>query len=147
VNFQADHDSIKWKLHLRSSPKKVYNLLATDAGRARFWAESAREENGVIHFQFPNGIEWQGQIQIAEPCSRYQVEYFGNSLVTFTLKSDGHGGTDLSMIDMGVSGADRAEVTAGWVSVLLALKAAADFQNDLRNHDPSRSWDQGYVDN
>lgn len=139
MNFQADHGSIYWKIHLRSSAKKAYNLLATDAGRVRFWAESAIEENGVIHFQFPNGIEWQGQIMIAEPCSRYEVEYIGNSLVSFNLKSDGHGGTDLSMIDMGVTEADRAEVTASWVSVLLALKAAADFQIDLRNHDPLRS--------
>lgn len=36
---------------------------------------------------------------------------------------------------------------AGWVSVLLALKAAVDFSVDLRNHDPGRTWDQGYADN
>jgi hypothetical protein len=36
---------------------------------------------------------------------------------------------------------------AGWVSVLLALKAAADFGIDLRNHDPARTWNKGYVDN
>lgn len=28
----------------------------------------------------------------------------------------------------------------------MALKAAADFGVDLRNHDPTRTWDQGYVD-
>lgn len=33
------------------------------------------------------------------------------------------------------------------VSVFLALKAAADFGVDLRNHDPSRSWSQGYAEN
>jgi hypothetical protein len=33
------------------------------------------------------------------------------------------------------------------VSVLLALKAAADFGVDLRNHDPARTWWQGYCDN
>jgi hypothetical protein len=35
---------------------------------------------------------------------------------------------------------------AGWVSVLLALKAAADFRVDLRSHDPQRTWSQGYAD-
>jgi hypothetical protein len=30
--------------------------------------------------------------------------------------------------------------------VLFPFKAAADFGVDLRNHDPSRSWDQGYAD-
>ena len=34
----------------------------------------------------------------------------------------------------------------GVVSVLLALKAAADFSVDLRNRDPGRRWEDGYVD-
>jgi len=38
-------------------------------------------------------------------------------------------------------------VLAGWVSVLMALKAAVDHGVDLRNHDPQRTWDQGYADN
>jgi hypothetical protein len=38
-------------------------------------------------------------------------------------------------------------VAAGWVSVLLALKAAVDFGVDLRNHDPERTWSTGFVDN
>jgi hypothetical protein len=41
----------------------------------------------------------------------------------------------------------HAEVNAGWVSVLMALKAAADFRVDLRNHDTRRTWSQGYCDN
>ena len=30
--------------------------------------------------------------------------------------------------------------------VRLALKAAVDFSIDLRNQDPDRSWENGYVD-
>lgn len=55
--------------------------------------------------------------------------------------------TDLTLSDAGVPAADRAEVTAGWVSVLLALKAAVDFGVDLRNHDRQRTWGTGYADN
>lgn len=33
------------------------------------------------------------------------------------------------------------------VSVLLALKAAADFGVDLRNHDRERTWRKGYAHN
>ena len=55
---------IRWRLHLASPPAAVFDLLATDAGRARF-----------------------------------------------------------------------------------ALKAAADFGVDLRNHEAARSWDEGFVDN
>jgi hypothetical protein len=31
-------------------------------------------------------------------------------------------------------------------SVLRALKAAADFDVDVRDHDPERTWAQGYAD-
>jgi hypothetical protein len=31
--------------------------------------------------------------------------------------------------------------------VLLALRSAADFGVDLRNHDLARTWDQGYAEN
>jgi hypothetical protein len=33
------------------------------------------------------------------------------------------------------------------MSVLLALKAVADFSVDICNHDPTRTWIQRYADN
>jgi hypothetical protein len=47
----------------------------------------------------------------------------------------------------GVQHAERSELAAGWVSWLLAMKAAVDFSVDLRNHDPDRTWQYGYADN
>ena len=70
-----------------------------------------------------------------------------HSVTTFELADDGRGGTDLTLTDAGVSAEDRTEVIAGWISVLLALKAAVDFDIDLRNHDLNRTWDQGFVEN
>jgi hypothetical protein len=58
-----------------------------------------------------------------------------------------HTPSDLALTDRGVPSADRVEVIAGWVSVLLSLKAALDFGVDLRSDDPQRTWDQGYVEN
>jgi hypothetical protein len=57
------------------------------------------------------------------------------------------GQTELYLTDENVPPADRSEVIAGWVSVLMALKAAVDFNVDLRNHDPQRTWAQGYAEN
>lgn len=145
--FQPTPDMIRWQLHLQAPPATVYQTLATDQGRARFWAESAEEENGIIHFIFPNGITWDGAILAAVPSERYCVRYYGNSITTFTLAADGRGGTDLLLTDVGVPLEDRTEVIAGWVSVLMSLKAAVDFGVDLRAHDPTRSWEQGYVEN
>ena len=42
--------------------------------------------------------------------------------------------------------AEWHDVHAGWLNVLFPLKAMLAFGVDLRNHDPSRSWDQGYAD-
>jgi uncharacterized protein YndB with AHSA1/START domain len=121
-------------------------MLATDEGRARFWAESAEEHDGVIQFRFPNGFAWDGEILLREPPRRFAVNYFSDR-VTFELDEDGNGGTDLLLVDEGQGGDERHEVHAGWVSVLMTLKAAVDHGVDLRNHDPQRSWDQGYADN
>jgi len=144
----ADYpNTIKWRLHLKSPPAAVYEMLVTDEGRSRFWAESAVEAGGRIQFRFPNGQSWSGKLLERAAPGRFAVEYIGGSVATFELGDDGRGGTDLTLTDEGVSVGDRAEVSAGWVSVLLALKAAVDFGMDLRNHDVGRTWDAGFVDN
>jgi uncharacterized protein YndB with AHSA1/START domain len=147
MSFQPDPDVIRWRIHLRVPPEVVYRYLSTDAGRAAFWAESAVEVDGSIHFDFSNGQSWQGKILEQDPPHRYSVVYYGGSITTFELVGDHRGNTDITLTDAGVPAGDRTEVTAGWVSVLMALKAAAAFGVDLRNHDPERSWDQDFVDN
>ena len=145
--FQNDPNIIRWKLHLKSEPQTIYEKLATNDGRASFWAESAVEQDGVIHFVFPNQAEWKGRILENVPAEKFQVEYYGGSITTFELNPDGSGGTDLTLTDQGIPEEDRTEVIAGWVSVLMALKARVDFGVDLRNHDPQRTWDDGYLEN
>ncbi len=147
MGFQDEPEKIEWRIHLRSSPREVYRMLATDEGRARFWAESAMERGGEIHFLFPDGMRWRARILEAQPPHRFGVEYLGHSPVTFVLREDGEGGTDLFLTAQSSSEEDREEEIPGWVSVLMALKAAVDFNVDLRNHDSSRTWDQGYAEN
>jgi uncharacterized protein YndB with AHSA1/START domain len=145
--FQPDPNIIRWRIHLSTPPAHVYQLLASDAGRASFWAESAIERDGAIDWVFPGGQTWRGTIIEHQPPERFAVEYYGGSTATFELADDGAGGTDLALTDAGVASEDRGEVIAGWVSVLMALKAAADHNVDLRNHDAGRTWEQGFVDN
>ena len=147
MNFHMDPAPIRWKIHLRSSPEVVYAQLSTNEGRAAFWAESAMEQDHVIHFVFPNQAEWKGKILENVPARKFKVEYYGGSITTFDLESDGGSGTDLTVTDQGVPPEDRIEVISGWVSVLMALKASVDFGIDLRNHDPKRTWDEGFVEN
>ncbi len=147
MTFQDDPTTIRWQLHLKSPIEKVYRALSTDEGRASFWAETAVQSNSIIHFVFPNGFTWDVSILEAIPPRLYAVQYIDNSVATFTLEEDGQGGTDLTLTDEGVAAQHRTEVIAGWVSVLLALKAAVDFGVDLRSHDPQRNWDNGYVEN
>jgi hypothetical protein len=132
----------RWRLHVESSPETVHFLLATDESRARFWAESTDEHDGAIAFRFPNGETYGGRVLASEAPALFELDYFG-SAARFELASDGSGGTDLTL----THGDDHPDTRPGWVSVLLALKAIADFGVDLRNHDPARTWDQGFVDN
>jgi uncharacterized protein YndB with AHSA1/START domain len=143
--FQPDPDRIVWRLHLDSAPSDVFAAIDSSEGRAGFWAESAVETEGHVDFLFSNGVSFSGRILERTRPDRWTVEYLG-SVAEFTLAPDGAGGTDLTLVDRGVAAEHRAEVTAGWLNVLLPLKAWVDHGIDLRNHDPTRTWDQGYVD-
>jgi len=135
-------NGVRWRLHLASPPEAVHQLLGAPAGRVRFWADKAPESDGEIHFRFPDGTRLRARVLANEPPSLFALDYFGAD-TRFELEPDGRGGTDLTLTSTDTD----PETLAGWVSVLLALKAAADFDVDLRNHDPERTWAQGYVDN
>lgn len=147
MNFQQLKDAVTWHLHLQSCPEKVYAMIASGAGRAKFWAEAADEVEGQINWRFPNGYCTSTEIFIQQPPTIFSAGYIGGSRVTFELQPDPEDGTDLTLIDQGIDPAYVHEVAAGWVSVLMALKGAVDFGVDLRNHDPKRTWEHGYLDN
>lgn len=146
MSFQTEPGVIRWSMHFASPPARVYAALATDRGRAAYWAESAPEVDGVITFHILNYAPFAGRILKRVEPSLFAVDYFG-TVVEFSLASDGAGGTDLSLVASQVDESIRWEMLAGWVSVLMAMKAAVDHGVDLRNHDPSRSWRDGYADN
>ena len=146
MSFQSEAGTIRRKMHFASPPEKVFNALATGSGRASYWAESAPERNGQITFHILNYEPFSGRVLRCERLQVFALEYFG-TIVEFTLEGDGGGGTDLSLLAAQVDESIRMEMVAGWVSVLMAMKAAVDHGVDLRNHDPSRSWVQGYADN
>ncbi len=100
----------------------------------------------IIHFSFPNGQTCEGKILKKVRHSEYQLVYF-DSVVEFRLQPTEDGGTDLFLENSQVPNEAYLEMHSGWVSVLLNLKAAVDFQCDLRNHDEERTWDQGFVGN
>ncbi len=146
MSFQSEPGTIQWKMPFASSSTRVFDALATDAGRATFWAEDAPETDGTITFHILNYEPFSGRVLAKKSPSIFKVEYFG-SVATFTLENDESGGTDLTLVATGVDESIHGEMKAGWVSVLMALKAAVDFGIDLRNHDASRSWGDGYADN
>lgn len=139
-------DTIKWRIHLKATPERVFDTLASDEGRALFWAADARESDGTISFKFSNGMVLDSKVLERQRPARFALEYFGGSRVQFDLTDDGKGGTDLTMTESGIPEGNLLEHLPGWISVLLSLKAAVDFSIDLRNNDPQRTWDQGYVD-
>jgi uncharacterized protein YndB with AHSA1/START domain len=145
--YEARPFTINWKVHLRAAPEVVYQCVTTDEGRATFWADEAPEENGVIRFSLPNGKTLASKVLRAEDPHVFECRHFNGSVVTFEFQDDGRGGTDLHLQERGWTQDGSVENWAGWVSVLLALKAAVDHGVDLRNHDLQRTWDQGFVDN
>jgi uncharacterized protein YndB with AHSA1/START domain len=136
---------IRWRMHLPVPPDRVFSALDSDTGRASFWAESAVEFDGAIEFRFSNGYACRSKILVREPPRVLAIDYIGG-LARFELAPDGAGGTDLLLSHHGVGYEEWNEVHAGWLNVLFPLKAWLAHGVDLRNHDPVRSWDQGYAD-
>jgi hypothetical protein len=146
ANRNSRYRRIKWKIHCVSPADKIFKLLNSNEGRKNFWAESAEEINGEIHFLFPNGETYISKIVMRIPNSEFSIIYF-DTTVTFKLSKSKKPGTDLTLINNNVPAIEYEEIKAGWVSVLLALKAFADFGIDLRNHSKEKNWNTGFVDN
>jgi len=138
--------TVKWKIHLSSSPEMVFQFLTSTNGREQFWAEKAPERDGVIHFIFPNGERYDSKILHIQLNREFHIDYF-NSKLEITLAPSEDNGTDLTLLNEGIPDSEYLDTYAGWVSVLLNLKAVIDYKSDLRNHNKNRTWDQNYADN
>jgi hypothetical protein len=137
--------AIQWRLHLPVAPERVYAALDGREGRESFWAERAPEVGEYIEFSFINGDTYRSRLLRRTSPTLWEINYFGGP-ATFTLSQDGHGGTDLLLTHRGVKPTDWTATYAGWLSVLLPLKAWLVYGVDLRNHDRRRTWNDGYVD-
>lgn len=138
---------IVWRVHLATPRDAVFDLLDSDAGRARFWALRTHSPSpDRIEFEFSNGERLTSRVVTRHRPECLALTYFGESLVTFTLDEVAEGGTRLEVRETGVNHTDWLANYAGWVSVLLTLKAAADHGVDLRNTHPAHHWEQGFVD-
>jgi len=136
--------AIDWRVHFAAPRASVWQAWTTDEGRERFWAERSAAGEGGFDLDFVNRETLHVEVVEARPPERLVFRYFGGSTVTVDISPDGAGGCDLRLRE--VDAPEPLENLAGWVSVLLACKAAVDFGIDLRSHDPSRSWDSGFVD-
>jgi hypothetical protein len=136
--------SVLWRVHFQSSPDTCFAFLATAAGRAAFWAESAEEKDGRIRFVFLDETIEESPLAAVDPPRLFSLRYFG-ALTEFLLEGDGRGGCDLTLRAFGVPERELLEVSSGWVSVLMAMKAAVDHRVDLRTHDSARSWRRHFV--
>lgn len=146
VAFQDEPKTIIWRLYLASPPTAVFDALNTARGRESFWADSAEERDGVISFEIGRYPRYDAQIIKRVRPDLFVLRYFDTN-VTFELQPAGSGGTDLLLRAENVPDDARTEFIAGWVSLLLTMKAAVDHGVDLRNHDLSRTWMDGYADN
>lgn len=137
---------IRYRLRLAASAEKVYELLATDDGRAGFWAERTEQKDDEIVFYFPDGEKLISRVLESSPPHRLSLTYFNGSIVTFDVHEQSTG-TEVQLLETNLTPSDESQNRAGWVSVLMNLKAQADHGIDLRNHSPNYVWSKGYVDN
>lgn len=138
--------TVEWKIHFTTSLEIVYSYLVSQDGREKFWSETSIEKDGFIFFTYPNESFYKSKIILKIEHEKFYLEYF-DSLVKFHLVRSEKNGTELTLINEGISEKNYLDAHSGWVSVLLNMKAVVDYNCDLRNHNENRTWDQKYVDN
>jgi uncharacterized protein YndB with AHSA1/START domain len=136
---------IVWRLSLKSPPTRVFELLDTDEGRERFWAERSRSTDDGFELEFPGGLTGHVKVLEREPPRRMRIHYFGAD-AELDLAPREDGGCLFQVTRRCDDPAAWVEFQPGWVSWLLVLKAVADFDVDLRNGAPDRAWTERYVD-
>lgn len=137
---------LRWRVILPASREQVFDVLMTDAGRCRFWAESSNQRGDRVDLRFADGTGTVLEVRSVLRPATIEVRYFGTP-TTFALQALTPASTLLEVTADDVDPADQIEVAAGWVSVLLCLKAYLMAGIDLRNHAAPHSWRHGFVDN
>jgi hypothetical protein len=146
MTIQHGPNELRWRVHLNATPDVVYERLSTDRGRESFWAESSKTLDDGVSLVFPDRSATTVRVLLERPPHVLEMDYFGVP-TRFVLEPAGGHGTVLEVTASRIPAHDMADLAAGWVSVLLNLKAAINFGGDLRNHARARTWVDGFVDN
>jgi uncharacterized protein YndB with AHSA1/START domain len=137
-------DHIVWRLRLAAAPERVFDAWVNPADHMHYWCERSEPLPGGFRLHFIDGTIEDCTIEGTTAPSRIVYRYFGSRVDIRLELVDG--GTDLTLTASDVPRDDWHDVYAGWLNVLLPLKAWVDFGIDLRNHDPRRTWRNRYVD-
>jgi uncharacterized protein YndB with AHSA1/START domain len=137
---------LRWRVHLTVPPAQAYGWIATDAGRARWWVARSAEADGLVELQLAEGETLIAPVLERHPPGRFALRWLGGSEARFELRPDGGGGCDLEFTLLDVPDERWAREHGGWAARLMVLKAACAFGVDLRNHDPQRGFEAGYLD-
>jgi uncharacterized protein YndB with AHSA1/START domain len=136
--------AIVWRLRLSATPERVFSAWLAPEDHIKFWAERSEQDAQGFRLHFIDGTVELCQITDVVSPSHIGFRYFG-SKVDIALAPRGDG-TDLTLTAREVPLSEWQDVFAGWLNVLLPFKAWVDFSVDLRNHDVTRTWHHGYVD-
>ena len=76
---------VEWKLHLASAPEHVFELLTSDRGRERFWAERSTSSEQAFTLAFARGEQIVCEEVAHSRVRQFAFRYFGATLVEFRL--------------------------------------------------------------
>ena len=138
--------SFTWRVLINATAADVYRAVSTDEGRAGFWVATSRSTASGITLEFFDGTSWTGRMLRATPDRAVELTYLGGGTVVLEILPVSQSQCIVAVTDRPTNPVDWLANYAGWVAVLLNLKATAEFGVDLRNRDGARSFEQGFVD-
>ena len=145
ADVEADDSRVVcWRIHCAAPPSRAFLALINPEEQAKYWCERSTHSRAGYVQEFIDGTIAECQVVQRRDAELLVIRYF-SSLVEFKLEPAGTG-TDLTLTATEIPPEEWLEVYAGWLNVLLPLKAWLDYGVDIRNHDPSRTWRQRFVD-
>jgi uncharacterized protein YndB with AHSA1/START domain len=135
----SDYDSVKcdfvYAIHIGTTAEKLWQALTNGEFTRQYWGGRAIESSWEVgapvkHVKPDGGIDWQGQVLVAEPPKKLVYTFAGSdwnegevSQVTWTITPSGPDTVMLQLQHEQLTDERRRGVGMGWPAIVSNLKS------------------------
>lgn len=152
--FSYDWTQFKQRVFIRAKREKVYRAWTDEREIVKWFCEKAAIEprkGGRLYFEWLGNDKLDSTVITARKPSKFVFPFGGKSVEVAISLSAVKGGTVVQLHQYNMTTSPRMKVNMhmgckeGWAFFLANLKSWLEHGVDLRDHNPKRSYVQGYI--